>query len=72
LQATAKKLYAAGEATLTDLFEAFRNAEEARLSELRLALEIAHTRLALMRSAGTLFDPMLDRACGSAKPGVSP
>jgi outer membrane protein, heavy metal efflux system len=72
LQATAQKLYAAGEATLTDLFEAFRNAEEARLAELRLALEIAHVRLALMRSAGTLLDPMLDRACGGAKPGVSP
>jgi outer membrane protein, heavy metal efflux system len=72
LQATTQELYAAGEATLTELFEAFRNSEEARLSELRLAVEIARTRLSLMRSAGTLFDPMLDRACRSAKPGVSP
>jgi cobalt-zinc-cadmium efflux system outer membrane protein len=63
IQAKAKQLYAAGEATLTELLDAFRLAEDARLARIDVLEEIAHTRLALMRAAGTMFDPKLDAAC---------
>jgi cobalt-zinc-cadmium efflux system outer membrane protein len=63
IQAKAMQLYAAGEATITELLEAFRIAEELRLARLDVIEEIAHARLTLMRAAGTMFDPALDRVC---------
>lgn len=65
LQTTAQKLYSAGETPITELLEAFRSAEEARLSELKLARDVAEARLGLLRTTGTLFDPALDRLCGA-------
>ena len=63
IQSKAKQLYAAGEATITELLEAFRIGEDVRLAKLAVLEEIAHARLALMRAAGTMFDPKLDGAC---------
>ncbi len=60
----ARQLYAAGEAAITELLEAYRGAEDARLAELDLALEIALTRLAVMKEAGTMFNVTLDHECG--------
>lgn len=68
LQSAAQKLYEAGEATITELLEAFQSSEQACLSELQLAGEIAHARLALMRAASTHFDRALDHLCGSESP----
>lgn len=65
LQQKAKQLYAAGETSITELIEAFGAAEEARLSRLVLAEEIAVARLAMMRAAGTQFDAALDRICSA-------
>jgi outer membrane protein TolC len=65
LQVTAQKLYAAGEASITELLEAFRSVEEARLSELKLARDVAEARLGLLRTTGTFFDSTLDRLCGA-------
>jgi len=59
----ATQLYAAGEASITELLEAYRVAEEAQLSELALTEHIALTRLQLMRASGTMFDAELDRQC---------
>lgn len=59
----AQQLYSAGEASIAEMLEAFRAAEEARLAELEQMLEIALARLVLMRAQGTMFDPSLDRAC---------
>jgi outer membrane protein TolC len=59
----AMQLYAAGEATITELLEAYRVAEEAQLAELALTEHVALTRLQLMRASGTMFDAELDRQC---------
>lgn len=66
----AAQLYAAGEASITELLEAFRVAEDAQLANVALAEAIALTRLALMRAAGTMFDAALDRDCRGAEGGV--
>lgn len=63
LQAQALQLYAAGEATLTELLEALSAAEAARLDAVSLHAERAAIHLAMMRAAGTFFDDTLDRAC---------
>jgi cobalt-zinc-cadmium efflux system outer membrane protein len=63
LQAQARSLYAAGEAPITELLEAFRGAEEAQLARLERAREVALARRALMRAANTMFDSSLDAAC---------
>lgn len=68
LGANAVKLYAAGEATIVEVFDAFRATEEAQLAAIDLSEEIARARLARMRAAGTQFDVALDEACGGAKP----
>lgn len=65
----AAQLYAAGEATITELLEAFRMAEDAQLVNVALAENIALTRLALMRAAGTMFDATLDRDCRGGEGG---
>jgi cobalt-zinc-cadmium efflux system outer membrane protein len=63
IQLKAKQLYAAGEATITELLEAYRIAEDVRLARLDVLEDVARARLALMRAAGTMFDPKLDAAC---------
>ncbi|MBK6686103.1 MAG: TolC family protein [Deltaproteobacteria bacterium] len=63
LQDEATQLYAAGEANITELLEAYHSAEALLLSRLELAAEIAQVRLARMRLAGSFFDPELDQAC---------
>ncbi|HEY6079346.1 MAG TPA: hypothetical protein VIW29_11115, partial [Polyangiaceae bacterium] len=65
----ATQLYAAGEVSITELLEAYRAAEEAKLAKLALGQEIALTRLALMRAAGTMFDAKLDRECQGTQGG---
>jgi cobalt-zinc-cadmium efflux system outer membrane protein len=64
LEVQAKQLYAAGEASLSELLDALRAAEDARLSAIDVADSIARARLSLMRTGGTFFEPSLDRACG--------
>jgi outer membrane protein, heavy metal efflux system len=59
----ATQLYAAGEASITELLEAYRVAEDAQLAELALTERVALTRLQLMRASGTMFDAELDRQC---------
>lgn len=71
LQEQARQLYTAGEASITDVLEAFRATEEARLSVIEVAEEIAAARLAQMQAAGTQRDNDLDRAC-SAMHGRAP
>ena len=66
LQQKAKQLYTAGETTITELLEAFRAAEEARLSRIALVEEIAVARLSRMRAVGSQFDAALDRVCSVA------
>ena len=63
IQEKARALYAAGEASITELLEVFRTVEESRLTTIDLLEEMARVRLALMRASGTMFDPALDRAC---------
>jgi cobalt-zinc-cadmium efflux system outer membrane protein len=64
LQQKAEQLYTAGEASITELLEAFRAAEEAQLGQVDAAEEVAAARLERMRAAGRQFDPTLDKACG--------
>jgi outer membrane protein TolC len=59
----ATQLYAAGEANITELLEAYRVAEEAQLAELALIEQVALTRLQHMRASGSMFDAELDRQC---------
>lgn len=63
LQDEATQLYAAGEANITELLEAYHSAEALLLSRLEFAAELAQVRLSRMRLAGSFFDPELDRAC---------
>jgi outer membrane protein, heavy metal efflux system len=67
IQTKATALYRAGEATLTELFDAIQLLEETRLSRLDLLEEMGEARIALMRAAGTMFDSSLDRVCRGAK-----
>ena len=66
LETQAQRLYAAGESSITELLETFRQAEDARLTQLDLARQVGASRLALMHAAGTMFDPTLDADCGGA------
>lgn len=59
------QLYTAGEATLTELLEAFRASEEARVGVIELAEELVSLRLERMAAAGTQLDAALDEACGN-------
>ncbi|MEY4544723.1 MAG: hypothetical protein RL685_918 [Pseudomonadota bacterium] len=63
LSSQAQRLYSAGEVSITEVLEAFRAAEDARLTELDRAFEIALAKIDVMRATGTLFDPNLDQAC---------
>lgn len=64
----AAQLYAAGEASITELLEAYRVAEEAQLAELTLTEQVALTRLQEMRASGSMFDAELDRRCRGGRP----
>jgi cobalt-zinc-cadmium efflux system outer membrane protein len=59
----ATQLYAAGEASITELLEAHRFAEDVQLAELSLLEQLARSRLAQMRAAGSMFDTELDQSC---------
>jgi len=72
LQGMAIRLYAADEANITELLDAYRATEEARLSWLDLVEEIVGARLAMMRASGKQFDADLDRVCAGPKPRRSP
>jgi cobalt-zinc-cadmium efflux system outer membrane protein len=63
-----QRLYSAGEASITEMLEAFRAAEEARLAELDRVFELVDARLLLMQASGTMFDAELDRACRRGEP----
>jgi cobalt-zinc-cadmium efflux system outer membrane protein len=67
LQEKAEQLYVAGEASITELLEAFRAAEQAELGLIDLAAEIAQARLERMEAAGSLLDPSLDKACSATR-----
>ncbi|XXY48518.1 TolC family protein [Sorangium sp. So ce269] len=69
LDSQAGRLYAAGEASIAELLDALRAAEEAQLARIDLLEEIALARLAWMRAAGTTLDATLDHACGDAAGG---
>ncbi len=69
LQGKARTLYAADEATIAELLDAYRVVEETQLARIDAIGEIVSARLDLMSAAGTQFDPALDRACGDAKKG---
>lgn len=62
-RAKSQQLYALGEATLTDLLDAFRVVGEAELARVDLAEELAIARLELMQIAGSQFSDRLDSAC---------
>lgn len=64
VEAKARLLYAAGEASITELLEAFRSTEEALLARLAIVEDIAMARLRAMRAAGSLFHATLDGTCG--------
>ncbi|MBW2453722.1 MAG: TolC family protein [Deltaproteobacteria bacterium] len=72
LQGMAMRLYAADEATITELLDAFRAIEQARLTRLDLTAEIVQARLALMAASGKQFDAVLDRSCTGTTPRRSP
>jgi cobalt-zinc-cadmium efflux system outer membrane protein len=63
----AVQLYAAGEASITELLEAYRVAEEAQLAELALTEHVALTRLKLMQASGSMFNAELDWQCRGGK-----
>jgi cobalt-zinc-cadmium efflux system outer membrane protein len=63
LTVRAQQLYAAGESSITEMLDAFRAAEEARLALAERVLEIALARLQVMRATGTMFDVSVDRDC---------
>ena len=65
LKESARALYSAGEASITELLDAYRIAESAALDRLVALEELLAARLAVMRAAGKQFDPELDANCGS-------
>jgi outer membrane protein TolC len=65
LREQARVLYEAGEASMTDLLDAYRTGESAALDRVTALEELLAARLAAMRAAGTQFDPELDGSCGS-------
>jgi outer membrane protein, heavy metal efflux system len=65
LKESARVLYGAGEASITELLDAYRTGESAALDRLTALEELLAARLAVMRAAGKQFDPELDASCGS-------
>lgn len=69
LEGKAGQLFKAGEASMTELLEAFRAVEDAALARIDALEEIITARLALMRARGTQLDATLDKECGGAASG---
>jgi outer membrane protein, heavy metal efflux system len=67
IESQATALYRAGEANISELLDALRSGESARLARIDLAEELVSARLELMRAAGKQLDEDLDRACGSKR-----
>jgi outer membrane protein, heavy metal efflux system len=65
LKESARILYGAGEASITELLDAYRTGESAALDRLTALEELLAARLAVMRAAGKQFVPELDASCGS-------
>ncbi len=65
LKESARVLYGAGEASITELLDAYRTGESAALDRLTALEELLAARLAVMRAAGKQFEPELDASCGS-------
>jgi cobalt-zinc-cadmium efflux system outer membrane protein len=59
----ALQLYNAGEASIADVLDAYRTAENAELARIEVLEDLMMTRLQAMRAAGTQFDRNLDAAC---------
>ncbi|HEU5075018.1 MAG TPA: TolC family protein [Polyangiaceae bacterium] len=70
LEQSAAALYSAGEASITELLDAYRTRENAALDRLVALEELLAARLAVMRAAGKQFEPELDAICGSQKEQV--
>ena len=64
LKQNARALYSAGEASITELLDAYRMGENAALDRLAALEELLAARLAVMRAAGKQFEPRLDASCG--------
>jgi outer membrane protein TolC len=56
-------LYSAGEASIAEVLDAYRTAEDAQLDRLAVLEDLVAARLDAMRASGTQFDPELDVAC---------
>jgi cobalt-zinc-cadmium efflux system outer membrane protein len=65
LKESARVLYGAGEASITELLDAYRTGENAALDRLSALEELFAARLSVMRAAGKQFDAVLDASCGS-------
>ena len=65
VRALAVRLYAAGEASIAELLDGYRIAEQAQLARIEALGTVLNARLALMRASGTQFDAALDEACGT-------
>jgi cobalt-zinc-cadmium efflux system outer membrane protein len=65
LRQSARTLYEAGEASMTELLDAYRTSENAALDRLTALEELLGARLDLMRAAGKQFDPSLDASCAN-------
>jgi outer membrane protein TolC len=63
LTAGALRLYSAGEASIAEVLDAYRTAEDAQLDRLLVLEDLVTARLDAMRASGTQFDPELDVAC---------
>jgi outer membrane protein, heavy metal efflux system len=67
IESQAIALYRAGEAKISELLDALRSGETARLARIDLAEELVSARLELMRAAGKQLDAELDRACDGTR-----
>lgn len=67
LENSARELYRAGEASISELLDAYRMKERAALDRVTALEELLAARLAVMRAAGKQFEPKLDATCGSRK-----
>ncbi len=67
IESQALALYRAGEANISELLDALRSGEAARLARIDLAEGFVSARLELMRAAGKQLDAELDRACSAAR-----
>lgn len=69
LEGRTLRLFAAGEAALTDVLDALRGVGAARLARVELAEQLVAARLDVMRAVGSQLDSELDRACSGSGRG---